>query len=136
MEKMIQIKESTFRELNRQMYTLYRYFSVVSSDLLSEDKRVHTSSQTLEGEERPWTSFHFQDEICEICICRGRNKHFHLDCRGIILTEIPPYLARGRVYSDARYQHYFGDYETLDSAVESWRTVIKQYTNQTLGVFF
>lgn len=132
----IQFPEADFRNLNLQLANLYKYFSKVCADILSEDNRVNTPSSALASEVAPYSKYHYSDAVVDISIHQHRDGFYSLDCRGIILTRVPYYKPRSKRGNDYRYQNYYGEFKDLPSVVTSFNTVVKQYINGQLGDLF
>lgn len=134
--KTIEFPEEEFRELNRMIYNIFKYFSRISSNLTVEDKRVQIPSDVLRTELYPWQCYKFDYLDKHLLIHRFRNGHFSLECQGFVLTKIPAYHDKRRVQHDYRYQNYYGDFEKLEDCVKSFNHVVKNIANEELGELF
>lgn len=134
--KIIEFPEDEFRELNRMIYNVYKYFSRVSSNLGSDDKRVQIPSDVLRTELYPWQCYKLDYLDKHVLIHRFRNGHFALECQGFVLTKVPAYRDKRRVAHDYRYQNYFGDFENLKDCVDFFNRVVKNICTGELGEFF
>lgn len=134
--KTIEFPEEEFRELNRMIYNVFKYFSRISSNLSVEDKRVQIPSEVLRTELYPWQCYKFDYLDKHLLIHRFRNGHFSLECQGFVLTKIPAYHDSRRVKHDYRYQNYYGDFDKLEDCVKSFNRVVKNIANEELGELF
>ena len=131
----VEFSLSDVRELNRQCFTLYKFFSTVISKNTSPDKRPSTPTDEVECFLRPWLKYVYRDINVQILIHRHRDCTYSIEALGLVLTKIPPHKRRSPS-SDYRYQNYYGNYSDLSSCVTAWNTVVKQYVNNQLGEMF
>lgn len=134
--KIIEFPEEEFRELNRMIYNVFKYFSRVTSNLGTEDKRVQTPTEVLRTELYPWQCYKFDYLDKHLLIHRHRSGHFSLECQGFVLTKLKPYHDKRRVQHDYRFQNYYGDYVNLSDCVDSFNRVVKNICSGELGELF
>lgn len=132
----IQLPEPEVRELNRQMFTIFRYFSNIVSNIATENQQVVDKKNALTVEVDPWNAYHFRLADKEIKIHLLRSGHFCLDVRGFVLEDSPLTRSLPRLTSDYRYQNFYGDFEKLDDCVVAFKKVLKQIIDSELGALF
>lgn len=135
MKDEVTLSLDTLRELNRQSYVLFRYFSTVLADVNKDSPRP-TYADEIVSSENPHLAYKYSDGKVTISLRKGLDDHYHLECIGIILTKTKPYNPRGSLKSDYRYQNQYGDFEDFLDAVSAFNTVVKQYINDELGELF
>lgn len=132
----VEISETDFKDLNTQMFTMYKFFSKIAAGVENEDKRSNTPMESLRVEKYPWQTYSFRFLDTQLSIHRLRNGHFTLDTHHLNLSEFNLNSIFNRKKSDWRYQNYYGDFKTLDSAVHAFCTVVKQFLDSSLGALF
>lgn len=132
----VNFPESEVKELNRQIFSLYRYFSNICSKLGSEDKRESVPSDSLRSEMYPWLCYKFEDKDVSVSIHRSRKGEFSLCCKGILVDKVVPSNLRSRRNSDFRYCNYYGNYLYLGECVTLFNTVVANYCKMINGELF
>lgn len=119
------------RELNRSIFTLYKYFSEVMSNVSAPDGRSRSPTEELAFISRPWLSYSFKSGSVTISIHRLRDGSFTLECLGIVLTHVKPFSAH-----EYRYRNYYGHYEDLTSAITAYNSAVKSFVTSANGELF
>lgn len=125
--------EKTVRELNRMMFTLYKFFSETISGLESESDDWNNLRE-IDYKNRSWLYYQYKQKDVSISIHKNRDDTFSLDCENIILTKVPPKYPKK--CHDYRYRNFFGSYDNLSSAVIAWKKAVKSFLANELGEFF
>lgn len=135
MSDKVELNLDVLRELNRQSYVLFRYFSTVLSDINKASSSPSVADDIV-ASETPHLAYKYSDKDVTFSIRLDRDNHYHIECLGIVLTKTKPFIARGRVKTDYRYQNLYGDFESFDDVVTAFHTLVKQYINNELGELF
>ena len=125
--------EDTIRELNRMMFTLYKFFSETVEGYESNSDSWN-SLREIDCRLREYAYYDFHKKDVRICLHLNRDKTLSLLCENLILTKIPPKYPKK--YYSARYANLYGSYDNLSSAVIAWQKCVKSYVNNELGVLF
>lgn len=132
----VEISETDFKDLNTQMFTMYKFFSKIAAGVENEDKRSNTPMESLRVEKYPWQTYSFRFLDTQLSIHRLRNGHFTLDAHNLNLSmyELNPLFKRKD--TSWRYQKYYGDFQSLDTAVHAFCSVVKRFVDTSLGALF
>lgn len=125
------LERSTVSELNRLMYTLYKFFSVSLSTLSPEYDVPFNTADQIHLDSRPSDFYTFTCESSSIRIHQVRT-HWTIECCGFVTKILPPY----RPYSEHKYRNYFGDFDNFESAKIGFFMVLDDFIKPNLGALF
>lgn len=125
--------EKSVREINRMLFTLYKFFSEMVSGYESKSDDWNTLRE-IDMKNREYQYYDFHKKDIRICIHLNRDKTFSLLCEGLILTKVPP--KNKKRYFSSRDANLYGSFENLSSAVIAWQRAVKSFINNELGEFF
>lgn len=128
----IEFPVESVKEINRSMYSLYKFFSETVSKIDNPDFRKRTPQQEFDYHSRPWLSYVFQFKDMKLSIHKFRTGYYSLEALGFIITKIMP----THKYSQYRYNNYYGRYDSLDDAVSAFNTVVKNFVTNENGELF
>ena len=121
----------SLRELNRMMYTMYKFFNYSLSNSVNKDYREFTPEDAIHLQLKPADYYHFQVDSVSIRIYQIRT-HYTLKMCGITTDKYPPY----RPASEFKYVNCFGDFDNLDSAKYAFFDVCNDYIKVNMGALF
>lgn len=127
----LSLDRNTVRELNRMMYTLYKFFSTSLSSLSPEYDVPFNTADQIHFDSNPADFYVFTCESVSIRIHQVRT-HYCIECCGFVTTVLPPY----RPVNKEKYRNYFGDFATLESAKTGFFMVLDDFIKPNLGALF
>lgn len=127
---LIALPRDSFRELNRMMYTMYKFFNFALSEK-AVDYRDFTPSDALHLQLKPADYYHFESGSDSVKIHQIRT-HYTLKLCGFTTDLFKPF----RPASEYKYSNCFGDFPDLDKAKFAFYQVCNDYMRTYLGALF
>lgn len=127
----ISLSRDTVLELNRMMYTLYKFFSVSLDSLAPDNDVPHLTADEIHLETAPHDFVNFQCGDSSVRVHQVRT-HYTLEICGFTTTLLKPY----RPLQEGRYRNYYGDFSNLESAKNAFFLVVKDWLNCNLGALY
>lgn len=131
MAKMFEVTEDDLRELNRMMYTLYKYFSLKVSSLEPKEVPKWDSAHDVDIHLRPWSYFRFAYGANSCVIHHLRDDTFTLECFGFVPKTLKPLH-----YKNGKMLNMFGHFDDLSTAIDNYSQVVKDYVTEKMGALF
>ena len=82
--------EESIRELNRMMYTLYKFFSITLSECDKKPTAKWDTRHDIDIHLCPWNYFKFTNGANSICIHHHRDDTYSLECFGYVPRTLKP----------------------------------------------
>lgn len=127
----ISLTVDSLRELNRMMYTMYKFFNFALSNSPKHDYREFTPEDAIHLQLKPSDYFNFECGDCSIRLYQIRT-HFTLKMNGITTNRFKPF----RPASEFKYTNCYGDFSNLDDAKKAFYLVCNDYMSTNLGALF
>lgn len=127
----INITVDSLRELNRMMYTMYKFFNYTLSASPKSDYREFTPEDAIHLQLKPSDYYNFECAECSVRIYQIRT-HYTLKMCGFTTARFKPF----RPASEYKYVNCFGDFSDLESAKHAFYLVCNDYMRENLGALF
>lgn len=128
---MIQFSTDTIRELNRMMYTLYKFFSVSLSSCENVSNVPFTTADQIHLDTKPHDYYNFNFGSSSIRIHQIRT-HYTIECCGYVPSCLPMYKNSHK----EKYRNTFGEFDNLDLALNAFYMCCKEFLDSQLGALF
>lgn len=129
--EMIPLTVDSLRELNRMMYTMYKFFNYALSASPKSDYRAFTPEDALHLQLKPADYYNFESGSDSVRLHQIKT-HYTLKLCGFTTKRFPPY----RPASEHKYVNCFGDFPDLDKAKMAFYQVCNDYMSVELGALF
>lgn len=123
--------EDDVKELNRMMYTLYKFFSQKVEGMEPKTTPTWDLSHDINLRLRPWAYFVFTYGAVKISIHHLRNDKFTLEIFGYVPKTLKPLH-----YRTGRVTNNFGHFDSLSSAIDNYSEVVREFVLEKLGALF
>lgn len=123
--------KTTLKELNRMMYTLYKFFSYSLAQLPKKDYRAWKPEDSVHYQLKPHESYSLSLGVNSITIYKIRT-HYTLKLFGVKTSLFPPF----KKSSPFKYVNCYGDFPDLDTACSAFYKVCREFLDTTIGGLF
>lgn len=123
--KSVTLEHDDLLELNRMMYTLYKYFNVVCEKTKSDSLVPFKTSDQIHLDVRPEDFYEFVCGSSSIRLHRVRT-HYTLHYCGFNTKVFKPF----RPSSDSKYENYYGDFVNFETATRGFYTAVRELLDQ------
>lgn len=127
----VNITLDSLRELNRMMYTMYKFFNYTLANSPRKDYRDFTPEDSIHLQLKPSDYYNFECGDCSIRLYQIRT-HYTLKMCGITTKRFRPF----RPASDFKYVNCFGDFSNLEDGKKAFYLVTNDYISENLGALF
>lgn len=131
MENNITFDYDTVRELNRMMYTTYKFFSMSLASMSEKPKVAFTVADQVHLQTQPHDFYSLQCGDVKISIHQIRT-HYTLESCGYYTSLFPAYKKN----YEERYRNCFGDFADFETAQRAFYLLCNEYLTTNCGALF